>query len=180
MIKYKMIKYNYILKFQNFSQLGALWKCERLYMLRFEWTFCEVYVVPGMNTSLRLNANLAEHPADTYAEVHRLKRHRTSRARGNRFDSSSKAPRAGTPQCVRHRRHRVVSWCARIHNTFHTQRTRNVRRWWWRRQLMAQEGRHRNSFRARGPSAKEKNVQCDKSRSTLELANRCDRFATVN
>lgn len=39
-----------------------------------------------------------------------------------------------------------------------------------RRQLMAQEGRDRNSFRARGPSAEEKNVQRDKSRSTLSAS----------
>lgn len=33
---------------------------------------------------------------------------------------------------------------------------------------MAQEGRDRNSFQARGPSAEEKNIQHDKSRSILD------------
>lgn len=37
-----------------------------------------------------------------------------------------------------------------------------------RRRLMAQEGRDRNSFQARGPSAEEKNIQHDKSRSILD------------
>lgn len=139
----------------------------RLDSIIASWTRDFTCINCSNNTSLRFDANLTEHSADTsrstvWNDTGLLVAVREEQVP---LSSSSKAPRAGTLDAYVRRRHRRLvhgrnaSWLCT-----HTKDGECTTR----RRLMAQEGRDRNSFPARGPSAEEKNIQHDKSRSVLD------------